>query len=71
MSAYQAVQAIRWYQISGVTDDFEPQCGCCELNLSSLEEQPGLLTIEPSLILPQILFFVLVTRVYLKRFPHY
>lgn len=28
---------------TGVTDGYEPPCGCWELNLGPLEEQPGLL----------------------------
>lgn len=32
-----------------VTDSCELPCGCWELNMDSLEEQPVLLTIEPSL----------------------
>ena len=36
----------------GVTDSCELSCGCWELNLGPLEEQPVLLTIEPSLIEP-------------------
>jgi len=34
---------------TGVTDRHEPPCGCCELNPGLLEEQPVLLTSEPSL----------------------
>ena len=34
---------------TGVTDSCELPCGCWVLNLSSLEEQPGLLTAEPPL----------------------
>jgi hypothetical protein len=33
----------------GVTDSCELSCGCWELNSSPLEEQPVLLTAEPSL----------------------
>jgi len=33
---------------SGVTDSYELPCGCWELNLGPLEEQPVLLTTEPS-----------------------
>ena len=32
---------------TGVTDSCELLCGCWELNLSPLEEQPVLLTVEP------------------------
>jgi hypothetical protein len=32
-----------------VTDSCEPPCGCWELNPGPLEEQPVVLTIEPSL----------------------
>jgi hypothetical protein len=42
----------------GVTDSCELPCGCWELNPSSLEEQPGLLTTEPSLQ-PQSYSYVL------------
>ena len=31
-----------------ITDDCEPPCGCWELNSEFLEEQPVLLTSEPS-----------------------
>jgi hypothetical protein len=43
---------------TGVIDNYELSCGCWELNLSPLEEQPALLTTEPSLQ-PQerLLFF--------------
>jgi hypothetical protein len=34
---------------TGLTDSWELPCGCWELNLSPLEEQPVLLTAEPSL----------------------
>ena len=34
----------------GVTDSCELQCGCWELNLSPLEEQPRLWSYEPSLL---------------------
>jgi hypothetical protein len=34
---------------TGVTDRCELPCGCWELNLGPLEEQPVLLTAEPSL----------------------
>jgi len=34
---------------TGVTDDCELSCGCWELNLRPLVEQPMLLTAEPSL----------------------
>ena len=34
---------------TGVTDDGEPPCGCWMPNLGPLEEQPVLLTSEPSL----------------------
>jgi hypothetical protein len=33
---------------SGVTDRWEPPCGCWELNLGSLEQQTVFLTTEPS-----------------------
>lgn len=33
---------------TGVTDGYEPPCGCWELNLGPLEEQPVLVTIELS-----------------------
>ena len=32
-----------------ITDGWEPPCGCWELNSGPLEEQPMLLTAEPSL----------------------
>jgi hypothetical protein len=34
---------------TGVTDGYEPSCGCWEPNPCSLEEQPMLLTSEQSL----------------------
>ena len=34
---------------NGVTDSSELPCGCWELNPGPVEEQPGLLTPEPSL----------------------
>ena len=40
----------------GITDASEPTCGCWELNLGPLEEQPVLLTTEPPLQ-PQHLSF--------------
>jgi hypothetical protein len=39
----------------GITDGCEPPCGCWEINSGPLEEQPVLLTTEPSLQLPQLL----------------
>jgi hypothetical protein len=38
-----------------IADSCEPPCGCWELNSGPLEEQPVLVTIEPSLQ-PQALF---------------
>jgi hypothetical protein len=35
--------------VRSITDGCEPQCGCLELNLEPLEEQPVLLTTELSL----------------------
>jgi hypothetical protein len=43
-----------WSFGTGVTDGCEPPCECWELNLSLLDEQPVLLTTEPSL---QLLVF--------------
>ena len=37
------------YPETGVTEGWEPSCGCWELNLGPLQEQPELLTAEPSL----------------------
>jgi hypothetical protein len=37
-----------------ITDGCEPQCGCWELNSGPLEEQPVLLTAEPSLPSPKL-----------------
>lgn len=34
---------------TGVTDGCTPSCGCCDSNLLPLEEQPVLITTEPSL----------------------
>ncbi|EDL23115.1 mCG145372, partial [Mus musculus] len=39
-----------------ITDGCEPPCGCWELNSGPLEEQPVLLTAEPSLQLPYFVF---------------
>jgi hypothetical protein len=41
-----------------ITDGCEPPCGCWELNSGPLEEQPVLLTSEPSLQHPQVSFFI-------------
>lgn len=38
---------------TGVTGSCEPLCACWELNSGPLQKQPVLLTIEPSLQLPQ------------------
>jgi len=35
--------------VSEITDSYELPCGCWDLNPGSLEEQPVLLTAEPSL----------------------
>ena len=42
-----------------ITDGCEPPCGCFELNSGYLEEQPVLLTTEPTLA-TTIFFFLLV-----------
>ena len=42
----------------GVTDGDELPCGCWESNLDPLEEQPVLLTIEPSLQTRRHVIFV-------------
>ncbi|CAO2614112.1 hypothetical protein LEMLEM_LOCUS16408 [Lemmus lemmus] len=39
-----------------ITDGCEPPYGCCELNSGPLEEQPVLLTSEPSLQPPSLFF---------------
>ena len=39
-----------------MTDGCEPPCGCWELNVGPLEEQPVLLTTEPSLQPPTTCF---------------
>jgi len=41
---------------AGVTDGYELPCGCWELNLGPLEEQPVLLTAEPSLQISHPIF---------------
>jgi len=41
---------------TGVTDSCELTCGCWELKPGPLEEQPVLLTSEPSLQPPHLLF---------------
>ena len=43
---------------TGVTDSRELPCGCWELNLDPLEEQPVLLTTEPSLQSQSFVFYV-------------
>jgi hypothetical protein len=37
---------------TGVTEGYKPSCGCWELSLGSVQEQPVLLAIEPSFQLP-------------------
>lgn len=46
---YTTVEAKRGHQIPGTrgTNDHEPFCGCCELNLSPVKEQSVFLTTEP------------------------
>ena len=39
---------------AGVTDSCEPPCGCWELNLGPLEEQPVLIDAEQSLQPPDL-----------------
>ena len=34
--------------IMPIVDRYEPQCGCCALNVGSLEEQPVVFTTEPT-----------------------
>ena len=45
----QCTQKPGWISGTGVRDSFEPPRDCWTLNLSPLEEQPVLLTAEPSL----------------------
>jgi hypothetical protein len=45
-----------------ITDGCEPPCGCWDLNSGPSEEQPMLLTTEPSLQ-PQHLFNILIPLV--------
>lgn len=40
---------VHWNPGAGVTDSCEPLCGCWELNFDPLQEQPVLLTTDPSL----------------------
>ena len=50
MSALSACMPLWWKRVLDATaDDSEPPCGCWELNPGPLEEQPVLLTAEPSL----------------------
>jgi hypothetical protein len=42
---------------TGVTDSCESPCGCWELNPDPLEEQPLLLTAEPSLQPPRLIYY--------------
>ena len=42
------------YLCEGVTDSFELPCGCWELNLGPLEEQPVLIDAEQSLQPPDL-----------------
>jgi hypothetical protein len=51
--AYVKVSGPPW---AGVTDNCDPTCGCWELNQGLLEEQPMLLTTEPTLQ-PNLFFF--------------
>jgi hypothetical protein len=46
---------------TGVTDSCELPCWCWELNLDPLEEQPVLLTTEPSLQPPPCFFETLTS----------
>lgn len=55
-------------QRTGVIDGCEAPCGCWELNLDSLEEQPVLFTVEPSLQPSRHTFFK-NKFIYLKQFP--
>jgi hypothetical protein len=51
---------------TGVTHGLEPPCGCWELNLGPLQEQPVLLTTEPSL--QPLIFFPTISTVHLVHF---
>ena len=42
---------------TGITDRCELPCGCWELNLGHLEEQPMILTTEASLQFPGLFLF--------------
>ena len=42
---------------TGITDDCGPPCGCWESKLGPLQEQPVLLTAEPSLQSPHEFYF--------------
>lgn len=59
-----ACKFVWWYGISrtGVTQSSELPCGCWELNLGPREEQPVLLTSEPSLQLWKI-----YSSIYIKQ----
>lgn len=50
---------------TGITEKYEPPCGCWELNPEPLQEQPVFLNAEPSLQLPG------PRVVYLALFPIY
>ena len=41
-----------------IADSYEPPCGCWEMNTGPLEEQPVLLTTEPSLQPPWTSFII-------------
>ena len=50
MSALSAWTPVHQKRASDpITDDCEPSCGCWKLNSGPLQEQPILLTTEPSL----------------------
>ena len=45
-----------------ITDGCEPPCGCWELNSGPLEAHAMLLTSEPSLQPPDLIFLALLTK---------
>jgi hypothetical protein len=49
---------------TGVANSCEPPCGCWELNLSPLKEQPVIVTAEPSQ--PHLFLFLMVRVTFLE-----
>ena len=50
---YSCLQTHQKRALDPITENCEPSCACWELNLGPLEEQPVLLTADPSLSPPK------------------